>query len=71
MISTFVFDQHNLILDADFGLIKQAGQLAETLSSRAGLVEHGIFSRLTTNLIIAEQSRIRYLQRHNDQIVEI
>ena len=42
----------------------------ETLSSRAGIVEHGIFISLTTDLIIAERSGIRHLQRHNDQIIE-
>lgn len=70
MISTFVVNQHNLILDADFVLIKQPRQLAETLSFRAGIGEHGIFIRRTTDIIIAEQSRIRHLQRHVDQIVE-
>lgn len=67
---SFWTDQHNLILDADFGLIKQPGQLAEKLSSRAGIVEHGIFINLTTDLIIAEPARIRHLKRHNNQIVE-
>jgi ribose 5-phosphate isomerase A len=62
--------QDNLILDADFGLIQQPRQLAETLSCHAGVVEHGIFINLTTDLIIAEQTGIRHLQRHNDQIVE-
>ena len=66
----FRTDQYNLILDADFGLIKQPQQLAEKLSCRAGIVEHGIFIDLTTDLIIAEQTRIRHLQRHNDHVVE-
>ena len=67
----FRTDQDNLILDADIGLIKQPWELAETLSSRAGVVEHGIFIGLTTDLIIAEQTGIRHLQKHDDQIVEI
>jgi ribose 5-phosphate isomerase A len=66
----FRTDQNDLILDADFGLIEQPRQLAETLASRAGIVEHGIFISLTTDLIIAEQTGIRHLQRHNDQIIE-
>ena len=66
----FQTDQHNLILDADFGLIQQPQQLAETLSCRAGIVEHGIFIGLTTDLIIAEETRIRHLQRHTDHIAE-
>jgi ribose 5-phosphate isomerase A len=66
----FRTDQDNLILDAGFGLIKQPRELAETLASRAGIVEHGIFISLTTDLIIAERTGIRHLQRHNDQIIE-
>ena len=58
----FRTDQHNLILDADFGIIKEPQQLAEMLSCRAGVVEHGIFIDLTTDLIIAEQTGIRHLQ---------
>ena len=67
----FKTDQNNLILDADFGLIKQPRELDETLASRAGIVEHGIFISLTTDLIIAEQTGIRHLQKHNDHMVEI
>jgi ribose 5-phosphate isomerase A len=67
----FRTDQNNLILDADFGLIKQPRELDETLASRAGIVEHGIFISLTTDLIIAEQTGIRHLQKHNDHMVEI
>lgn len=43
----------------------------ETLASRAGIVEHGIFISLITDLIIAVQTGIRHLQRHNDQMVEM
>ena len=66
----FWTDQHNLILDANFGLIEQPRQLSDELSSRAGVVAHGIFIGLTTDLIVAEQTKIRHLQRHHNQIVE-
>ncbi len=68
--ASFRTDQHNYILDADFGLIQQPRKLSETLSCRAGIVEHGIFISLATDLIIAEETGIRHLQRHNDHIVE-
>ena len=66
----FRTDQGNLILDADFGRIKQPRQLAEMLSSRAGVVEHGLFIGLATDVIIGEPTGIRHLQRDNGQIVE-
>jgi ribose 5-phosphate isomerase A len=68
--ASFRTDQGNLILDADFGPIKQPRQLAERLARRAGIVEHGVFVDLTTDLIIAEPSRIRHLRKRNDQILE-
>lgn len=66
----FWTDQHNLILDADFGPIEQPQQLDDRLSSLAGVVAHGLFLSLASDLIVAEPSRIRHLQRHNNQIVE-
>jgi ribose 5-phosphate isomerase A len=38
-----VTDQGNLILDADFGIIKDPEKLAKELSTITGVVEHGIF----------------------------
>lgn len=38
-----VTDQGNLILDADFGIIKDPEKLAKGLSTITGVVEHGIF----------------------------
>jgi ribose 5-phosphate isomerase A len=39
----FVTDQGNLILDADFGIVKDPEKLAKELSAITGIVEHGIF----------------------------
>jgi len=46
-------DQDNYILDADFGPIDDPVGLAETLSARAGIVEHGLFLNLATDLLVA------------------
>jgi hypothetical protein len=52
------------------GLSSSHSNLPKRYLPAPELPEHGIFIGLTTDLIIAEQSRIRHLQRHNDQIVE-
>jgi ribose 5-phosphate isomerase A len=49
----FVTDSGNMILDCDFGPIIDAPRLAAALSSRAGIVEHGLFIGLATDLIVA------------------
>jgi len=43
----FVTDQGNLILDADFGIVNDPEKLARELSAIAGVVEHGIFARVS------------------------
>ncbi len=50
-------DQGNLILDADFGPIENPGELAQTLAARAGIVEHGLFLQMATDLVAAHASR--------------
>jgi len=39
----FLTDQGNMILDTDFGLIKNPGRLAAELDNIPGIVEHGLF----------------------------
>ncbi|MCW1967927.1 MAG: ribose-5-phosphate isomerase RpiA [Anaerolineae bacterium] len=51
--SNFITDQGNFILDSHFGLIHDPAALAATLSARAGIVEHGLFVGLTSQLIVA------------------
>ena len=50
-------DQGNYILDADFGPIDDPFALAEALSARAGIVEHGLFLNLATDLLVASPGR--------------
>lgn len=60
----FYTDQHNLILDCDFGPISEPRALSRALSGRAGVVEHGLFVDLVTDLIIAGHDGIRHVTPH-------
>jgi ribose 5-phosphate isomerase A len=59
----FVTDSGNMILDCDFGPIESPGQLAEKLNRRAGVVEHGLFIGLVTDVIVAGANGVRHLKR--------
>ena len=59
----FVTDLGNIILDCHFGPIAEARQLAAALNSRAGIVEHGLFIGLATDLIVAGASGVQYRTR--------
>ncbi len=59
--SPFVTDSGNMILDCSFGPIANPAELAATLSARAGIVEHGLFLGLATDLIVAGREGIRHL----------
>ena len=61
--SPFVTDSGNMILDCNFGPIASPAELAITLSARAGIVEHGLFLNLATDLVIAGKKGIRHLVR--------
>lgn len=61
--SPFKTDQDNLILDCHFGPIAQPAQLAARMSERAGVVEHGLFLGLATDVIVATSQGIRHLKR--------
>jgi ribose 5-phosphate isomerase A len=61
--AAFRTDQGHLILDCHFGPIRDPAQLAAWLSERAGIVEHGLFLRLATDLIVASDEGVRHLKR--------
>lgn len=67
--SQFATDSGNMILDCDFGPISDAGRLAERLSHRAGIVEHGLFLELATDVIIAGKAGIEHRTRPRQQPV--
>jgi ribose 5-phosphate isomerase A len=56
-------DQGNLILDCAFGPIAEPQQLARRLADRAGIVEHGLFLGIATDLIVAGKDGVRHLRR--------
>jgi ribose 5-phosphate isomerase A len=57
----FRTDQGNIILDANFGPIGDPARLAADLDGRAGIVEHGLFILLATDVIVAGQRGLRHL----------
>jgi len=59
----FVTDSGNMILDCHFGPIADAPQLAAALNSRAGIVEHGLFIGLATDLIVAGAGGVQHRTR--------
>jgi ribose 5-phosphate isomerase A len=59
----FKTDQGNLILDCQFEPISDPAQLAARLNERAGIVEHGLFLGLATDVIIAGAQGVRHLRR--------
>src|SRR4051812_40327796 len=56
-------DQGNWILDCAFSPIFEPRPLAERLAERAGIVEHGLFCGLATDVIVASADGVRVLTR--------
>jgi ribose 5-phosphate isomerase A len=61
--SPFQTDQNNLILDTNFGKMADPTAIASRLNERAGIVEHGLFLGLTSDVIVAAEEDIRHLKR--------
>jgi ribose 5-phosphate isomerase A len=61
--SPFVTDQGNLILDSNFGPIGQPDTLNERLNARVGIVEHGLFLGLASEVIVASNDGLQQLKR--------
>ena len=57
-------DQNNFILDANFGEMADPSGLAARLNDRAGIVEHGLFLGLASDVIVAAEDGIRHLKRN-------
>ena len=62
-INPFKTDHGNLILDCHFGPISDPIQLADQMNARSGIVEHGLFLSLVTDVIVADDHRVRHLTR--------
>jgi ribose 5-phosphate isomerase A len=59
----FKTDQGNLILDCDFGPILDPAQLAIRLKAHSGIVEHGLFLEMATEVIVAGEAGVRHIRR--------
>jgi ribose 5-phosphate isomerase A len=56
-------DQGNYVLDCQFGPLADLKGLALALQARAGIVEHGLFLGLATDVIVAGAQGVRHLRR--------
>ena len=61
--TTYLTDSGNLIMDCNFGPIPDPRALALKLGGRAGIVEHGLFLGVATDLVVAGENGLRQLQR--------
>ena len=65
--TVFRTDEGNFILDCRFGQLREPGDLAVHLQARAGIVEHGMFLGLATELIVAGPGGVQCLARTTNQ----
>jgi ribose 5-phosphate isomerase A len=59
----FVTDNGNWVVDCHFGPIGDPDHLARQLEGRAGIVEHGLFLHMATDLVVAGVDGVRYSAR--------
>lgn len=59
----FLTDQGNYILDANFGPIQDVAALAQQLTNRTGIVEHGLFVDMAEAVIVGQDEGVRVLTR--------
>ena len=59
----FRTDEGHLLYDCAFPPIADPAALARALDSRAGIVGHGLFLELATDLIVAEAAGVRHVAR--------
>jgi ribose 5-phosphate isomerase A len=59
----FGTDEGNLVLLCHFGPLPVPADLAARLAARAGIVEHGLFLGLATDLIVAGSGGIEQWKR--------
>lgn len=50
----FITDNHNIIVDADFGLIGDPAALSANLNRIEGILAHGLFVQLTSKVIMGK-----------------
>jgi len=58
-----ISENGNMILDCDFGIIKNPVNLSEKLDSLPGIIEHGIFCNTTDCVYVGKDSSIEVLDK--------
>jgi ribose 5-phosphate isomerase A len=66
----FETDQGNLIVDAHFGPIPALAHLATQLDGRAGIVAHGLFLGLATDVIVASGEGVQRMARDSRHTIK-
>ncbi len=62
-IRPFRTDENNIILDCYFGPILRPAQLSQAIRQQPGVVEHGLFLNMATDLILATPTGIEQFTR--------
>lgn len=60
-------NQENLILDCHFGPIENLERLSNQLSKRSGIIEHGLFIGLASDVIVVGKNGCRYLKNKSSK----
>ncbi|VAW30933.1 Ribose 5-phosphate isomerase A [hydrothermal vent metagenome] len=61
--TAFITDENNIILDFTMGPIAEPQQVAQAIRQQPGVVEHGLFLNMATDLIIANPTGIEQITR--------
>jgi ribose 5-phosphate isomerase A len=64
--SIYKTDQNNLILDCNFGEIDNPRALSDQLNERAGIMAHGLFLGLASEIISAGKNGIQHFYSNNN-----
>ncbi|MCY3936197.1 MAG: ribose-5-phosphate isomerase RpiA [Chloroflexi bacterium] len=61
----YLTDNGNYILDCHFGAIAEPQTLAAAIKARTGIIEHGLFIDLATDVFVASQAGVQSSQRRS------
>lgn len=64
----FLTDQGNRVLDCHFGPIDRPAELAARLEARAGVMGHGLFLGLTSDLVVAGPRGVEHRQAETHRV---
>ncbi|MBI1936503.1 MAG: ribose 5-phosphate isomerase A [Ignavibacteriales bacterium] len=60
---SFITDENNFILDANFGMINNVEELNKILNDRAGIAAHGLFVNLCDEVFCADAEGVKVLKK--------